>query len=128
MLLQREQDINRTNRTTVGLAEKGCPEPEFETNGFFTAIFRPNPDVRVQTGDHVEAQSGPSRGPVSTSAERSSANTAGNEGTCHCFGVEEQDWLAETYGQRIIVRELGRIHCSLQTKQSYAEVSDHAIR
>lgn len=25
--------------------EQGCPEPDFETNGFFTVIFRPNPDV-----------------------------------------------------------------------------------
>jgi ATP-dependent DNA helicase RecG len=27
--------------------EQGCPEPAFETNGFFTAIFRPNPRVRA---------------------------------------------------------------------------------
>jgi len=32
--------------------EQGCPEPEFETNGFFTVIFRPNPDVRAQVGAH----------------------------------------------------------------------------
>ena len=47
--------------------EQGCPEPEFETNGFFTAIFRPNPDVRAQVGTHeahIGAQLGPSRGPV----------------------------------------------------------------
>ncbi|MDL1978616.1 MAG: hypothetical protein LWX52_11070 [Deltaproteobacteria bacterium] len=47
--------------------EQGCPEPEFETNGFFTAIFRPNPDVRAHAGvhkAHVEAQSGHSRSPV----------------------------------------------------------------
>jgi ATP-dependent DNA helicase RecG len=30
--------------------EQGCPEPEFETNGFFTAIFRPNPKVRDRAG------------------------------------------------------------------------------
>ena len=34
--------------------EQGCPEPEFEVNGFFTAIFRPNPEVRALS----EAQSG----------------------------------------------------------------------
>jgi ATP-dependent DNA helicase RecG len=33
--------------------EQGCPEPEFEANGFFTAIFRPNPEVRALS----EAQS-----------------------------------------------------------------------
>ena len=33
--------------------EQGCPEPEFEANGFFTAIFRPNPEVRSR----IEAQS-----------------------------------------------------------------------
>ncbi len=25
---------------------QGCPDPEFEANGFFTAVFRPNPEVR----------------------------------------------------------------------------------
>ena len=30
--------------------EQGCPEPIFEENGFFTAIFRPNPEVRAQAG------------------------------------------------------------------------------
>ena len=33
--------------------EQGCPEPEFEANGFFTATFRPNPEVRSR----IEAQS-----------------------------------------------------------------------
>jgi ATP-dependent DNA helicase RecG len=28
--------------------EQGCPEPVFENNGFFTAIFRPNPEVLAQ--------------------------------------------------------------------------------
>ena len=28
---------------------QGCPEPKFETNGFFTATFRPNPEVRAST-------------------------------------------------------------------------------
>jgi ATP-dependent DNA helicase RecG len=42
--------------------EQGCPEPEFEANGFVTAIFRPNPQVRaeaesgVQSGDHPLGQ------------------------------------------------------------------------
>ena len=26
---------------------QGCPEPKFEANGFFTATFRPNPEVRA---------------------------------------------------------------------------------
>jgi len=43
--------------------EQGCPEPEFEANGFFTAIFRPNPDVRAQVGAH-EVWPGPSRDQV----------------------------------------------------------------
>lgn len=29
---------------------QGCPEPVFEETGFFTAIFRPNPEVRAQIG------------------------------------------------------------------------------
>ncbi len=28
--------------------EQGCPEPEFEASNFFTAIFRPNPEVRSE--------------------------------------------------------------------------------
>jgi len=28
--------------------DQRCPEPTFEENGFFTAIFRPNPEVRAQ--------------------------------------------------------------------------------
>jgi len=27
---------------------QGCPEPKFEVTGFFTVIFRPNPEVRAQ--------------------------------------------------------------------------------
>ena len=42
--------------------EQGCPEPVFENNGFFTAIFRPNPEVRsqavAQATGQVEAQVG----------------------------------------------------------------------
>jgi len=42
--------------------EQGCPEPEFENSGFFTAIFRPNPEVRsqavAQATGQVEAQVG----------------------------------------------------------------------
>lgn len=30
--------------------EQGCPDPEFEANGFVTVTFRPNPDVRVRSG------------------------------------------------------------------------------
>ena len=31
---------------------QGCPEPTFEANGFFTAIFRPNPEVRPSADVH----------------------------------------------------------------------------
>lgn len=40
--------------------EGGYPEPEWETNGFTTAIFRPNPEVRAE----AEARSRRSEGPV----------------------------------------------------------------
>ena len=30
--------------------DQGCPEPIFKENGFFTAIFHPNPEVRAQAG------------------------------------------------------------------------------
>ncbi len=43
----------------------GYPEPVWETNGFTTAIFRPNPEVRakVEAGAGDGTRSGPSRGP-----------------------------------------------------------------
>jgi ATP-dependent DNA helicase RecG len=51
----------------------GYPEPVWEANGFTTAIFRPNPEVRSQAEDRsrpsegpVGAQSGPSRDQVGT--------------------------------------------------------------
>jgi ATP-dependent DNA helicase RecG len=48
-----------------------CPAPTFEENGFFTAIFYPNPEVRAQAGAkeapstaQVGAKKGPGRGQV----------------------------------------------------------------
>ena len=38
------------NRMREDAREQGCPAPAFEENGFFTAIFRPNPEVRAQAG------------------------------------------------------------------------------
>ena len=39
---------------------QGCPEPEFEVNGFFTATFRPSPEVRskadVQSAEEVTTE------------------------------------------------------------------------
>ncbi len=46
--------------------EGGYPEPVWEANGFTTAIFRPNPDVRAAAAAGPGAQSGPSRDPVGT--------------------------------------------------------------
>ncbi len=37
---------------------QGCPEPDFEVNGFFTAIFRPSPGIRARAETRVGAQSG----------------------------------------------------------------------
>jgi ATP-dependent DNA helicase RecG len=36
--------------------QQGCPEPVFENNGFFTAIFRPNPEVRALAAAQPVAQ------------------------------------------------------------------------
>ena len=41
---------------------QGCPEPEFEVNGFFTATFWPNPDVRARAS--VEPVTGEVTGEV----------------------------------------------------------------
>jgi len=45
---------------------QGCPEPDFEVNGFFTAIFRPNPGVWARAETQV---GGPVGGPVSSSID-----------------------------------------------------------
>ncbi len=34
--------------------DQHCPSPAFENNGFFTAIFYPNPEVRAQAGTSLE--------------------------------------------------------------------------
>lgn len=39
--------------------EQGCRKPEFETTGFFTAIFRPNPNVRAQVRGQVTPDAAP---------------------------------------------------------------------
>jgi len=46
--------------------DQSCPAPIFEENGFFTAIFYPNPEVRAQVGTMEEpktAQVGTKSGP-----------------------------------------------------------------
>ena len=52
-LLHRIEFIEKAGtgirRIRDDVREQGCPEPEFETNGFFTVIFRPNPSVRTQS-------------------------------------------------------------------------------
>ena len=57
------------NRMREDAREQGCPAPIFEENGFFTAIFRPNPEVRAQAGTPQDThqggtKSGPSRDQV----------------------------------------------------------------
>jgi ATP-dependent DNA helicase RecG len=47
---------------------QGCPDPEFENNGFFTATFRPNPGVRAKAETRVRAQSGVQSGAQSIQA------------------------------------------------------------
>lgn len=48
--------------------DQGCPEPVFEENGFFTAIFYPNPEVRAQGGMGPEPDTAqvPHKYPAST--------------------------------------------------------------
>lgn len=46
--------------------DQHCPAPIFEENGFFTAIFYPNPEVRAQAGAMEEpktAKAGTKSGP-----------------------------------------------------------------
>jgi len=48
--------------------DQGCPAPIFEENGFFTAIFHPNPEVRAQAGTLQEPSTAqvPPKHPPST--------------------------------------------------------------
>ena len=52
-LLHRIEFIEKAGtgirRIRDDVREQGCPAPEFETNGFFTVIFQPNPNVRAQS-------------------------------------------------------------------------------
>jgi predicted HTH transcriptional regulator len=48
-----EQIETGIRRIRDEVREQGCPEPELETNGFFNAIFRPNPDVRAKVTGQV---------------------------------------------------------------------------
>lgn len=54
---------------------QGCPEPVFEANGFFTTIFRPNPEVRAlaASGAHprAEGEVGTKLGPSGSSPQMS---------------------------------------------------------
>ncbi len=57
------------NRMREEAREQGCPVPIFEENGFFTAIIRPNPEVRAQAGTPQDphqggTKAGPSRDQV----------------------------------------------------------------
>jgi ATP-dependent DNA helicase RecG len=46
------------NRMREDAREQHCPAPIFEENGFFTAIFRPNPEVRAQAGTPQDTHQG----------------------------------------------------------------------
>ena len=46
--------------------DQRCPAPIFEENGFFTAIFYPNPEVRAEAGSTAgltKSQGGTKSGP-----------------------------------------------------------------
>lgn len=45
---------------------QGCPEPEFDVNGFFTATFRPNPAVREEGERYRGEQVAPQETPQET--------------------------------------------------------------
>ncbi|MFZ3115931.1 MAG: ATP-binding protein [Syntrophales bacterium] len=44
--------------------DQSCPEPIFEENGFFTAIFYPNPEVRAQAAQGPETSTAQVTGQV----------------------------------------------------------------
>ena len=63
------------NRMREDAREQHCPAPAFEENGFFTAIFRPNPEVRALAGNMEEsktAQVGTKSGPSQDHETRNS--------------------------------------------------------
>ncbi len=45
--------IRRIRNDTIA---QGCPEPEFDVNGFFTATFGPNPTVRGELDGHSQKE------------------------------------------------------------------------
>ena len=60
-LLQRIEFIEKAGTGIKRIRDEaraqGCPEPVWESNGFVTAIFRPNPEVRAASGAQLGAQS-----------------------------------------------------------------------
>jgi ATP-dependent DNA helicase RecG len=46
--------------------DQGCPEPIFEENGFFAAIFYPNPEVRARAVTQRPETTGMDRHQVGT--------------------------------------------------------------
>lgn len=69
--------VEPVGKVLVVTVRESAAKPVQCRDGFFTAIFRPNPDVRAQVGAHDEAheahaevRSGPSRGPVGAQSEQ----------------------------------------------------------
>jgi ATP-dependent DNA helicase RecG len=92
--------------------EQGCPEPVFEENGFVTATFYPNPEVKTQAGTRWEASTAqvPHKHPASTN------DVAGKAGTKLALSRHQVEMLAKCQEDQPLVALLAITGRSDRTK------------
>ncbi|MFH0800196.1 MAG: ATP-binding protein [Pseudomonadota bacterium] len=76
--------------------EQGCPEPVFEVDGFFTSIFRPNPEVRAQAGVVAKSSTGEVTGEVTRLLAVMSSEMKRKE-IQEALGLKHEDHFREAY-------------------------------
>ena len=80
--------------------EGGYPEPEWEANGFTTAIFRPNPEVRAAAEAPSGTKSGPSREQVGAQSGAQARAQSAQVLAALTKGARSAAELAEAIGLR----------------------------
>ncbi len=95
--------------------DQRCPEPTFEENGFFTAIFRPNPEVRAQAG----AKEAPSTAQVGM-------KKGASRGQLHAHDTDATPQVPHMYGTSTAHVALLKAAMKPQTREALQEIA--AIR
>ncbi len=104
---------------------QGCPEPAFETSGFFTATFLPNPEVRAQALVQERRVSAAVGGPVGQAAGGVVGEHTFGSRTRHNARATEQDRRSEAHPQRVVGQPTHRADSPRHTQQPTATLPDH---